>query len=81
MTETGSAAAGYEAVHTAISNEIVNGEEALRVVKAEKINEYDENTYAKGRNLTFHNGTIEVDMLSRLLPDAPDFARGFIGIA
>ena len=24
---------------------------------------------------------IEVEMLSRLLPDAPDFARGFIGIA
>lgn len=32
-------------------------------------------------HMDFHNGIIEVKMLSRLLPDAPDFARGFIGIA
>ena len=74
-------AADYEAIHTAISNVVINDEEVLRVVKAEKIHEYDENTYAKAQNVMFHNGTIEVDMLSRLLPDAPDFARGFIGIA
>lgn len=35
---------------------------------------------AKVKDLQFHNGTIEVKLLSRLLPDAPDFARGFIGI-
>ena len=49
--------------------------------KAEKLLEFDENTYAKLTDTSFHNGVIEVDMLSRLLPDAPDFARGFIGIA
>ena len=81
MNKISNHADDYEPVHTAISNVILDNEEVLRVVKAEKINEYDENTYAKVRNLTFHNGTIEVDMLSRLLPDAPDFARGFIGIA
>jgi len=27
------------------------------------------------------DGTIEVDLLSRLLPDAPDYARGFVGLA
>jgi hypothetical protein len=27
------------------------------------------------------DGTIEVDVLARLLPDAPDYARGFIGLA
>lgn len=26
-------------------------------------------------------GAIEVDLMARLLPDAPDYARGFIGIA
>jgi len=31
--------------------------------------------------MNFKNGTIEVKVLSRLLKDAPDFARGFIGIA
>ncbi|WP_430603030.1 hypothetical protein IGJ02_000360 [Enterococcus sp. DIV0724b] len=70
-----------EAVHTAVEQTILNGEPVLRVVKKDKIMEFDENTYAKLNNLTFHNGTIEVKMLSRLLPDAPDFARGFIGIA
>ena len=34
--------------------------------------EFDENTYAKLKDFSFHNGTIEVKMLSRLLPDAPD---------
>lgn len=66
-----------KAVHTDISCE----DNIIRVVKSEKINEYDENTYARVCDLHFHDGVIEVDMLSRLLPDAPDFARGFIGIA
>lgn len=70
-----------KAVHTTISNVEFEGEKVLRVVKSEKIMEFDENTYAKLIDSTFHNGIIEVKMLSRLLPDAPDFARGFIGIA
>ena len=69
------------AVHTAVSKTELDGEPVLRVVKAEKLMEFDENTYAKLSGPSFHNGVIEVDMLSRLLPDAPDFARGFIGIA
>lgn len=40
----------------------------------------DENTYAKVTGLTFHNGMIEVDVNGGLLNDAPDYARGFIGI-
>ena len=52
----------------------------VRVVKNEKIEKWDENTYAKVNGVSFHNGVIEVKMLSRLLPDAPDYARGFIGI-
>ena len=70
-----------KAVNTAIENVELDGEKVLRVVKAEKIMEFDENTYAKFNDISFHNGTIEVKMLSRLLPNAPDFARGFIGIA
>ena len=71
----------FKAVNTAIENVKLDGQKVLRVVKANKIMEFDENTYAKLNNFKFHNGTIEVKMLSRLLPDAPDFARGFIGIA
>lgn len=71
----------FRAVHTAISTTELAGETVLRAVKAEKLMEFDENTYAKLIGTSFHNGVIEVDMLSRLLPDAPEFARGFIGIA
>lgn len=70
-----------KAVHTDVSRMTLHGESVIRVVKKEKLMEFDENTYAKLADSTFHNGIIEVKMLSRLLPDAPDFARGFIGIA
>lgn len=70
-----------EAVHTDVVQTTLNGESVLRVVKKDKLMEFDENTYAKLVGSSFHNGTIEVKMLSRLLPDAPDFARGFIGLA
>ena len=71
----------FIAVNTTIEPMKIDTEDAIRVVKSGKLYEYDENTYAKLKDADFHNGTIEVDMLSRLLPDAPDFARGFIGIA
>lgn len=68
-------------VNTDIQNLLFNDELVLRVSKANKIMEFDENTYAKLCDMSFHNGTIEVKMLSRLLSNAPDFARGFIDIA
>lgn len=70
----------FTAVHTFIQDLTLDGRQVIRIVKQDKINQYDENTYVKLNDLLFHNGTIEVKMLSRLLPDAPDFARGFIGI-
>lgn len=72
--------ANFTPVHTAVEQKMEEGRPVLRVVKQDKIHCYDENTYAKVKDLSFHNGVIEVKMKSRLLPDAPDFARGFIGI-
>ena len=72
----------FEAVNVIAENRMINSENTLRVVKGpERLMRFDENTYARLKDLTFRNGIIEVRMLSRLLPDAPDFARGFIGIA
>ncbi len=31
--------------------------------------------------IDFHDGTIDVDLLSELEPDAPGYARGFVGLA
>ncbi len=70
----------FDAVHTAVENRELDKIPVVRVVKNEKIEKWDENTYAKVNGVSFHNGVIEVKMLSRLLPDAPDYARGFIGI-
>lgn len=72
----------YKAVNVTVEETVLDGEPALRVVKGEeKRMRFDENTYARLVGSDFHDGVIEVKLLSRLLPDAPDFARGFIGIA
>ena len=71
----------FRPVHVEIEDCETEGVPALRVVKGqEKLMRFDENTYARLRGVTFGSGIIRVQMLSRLLPDAPDFARGFIGI-
>ena len=70
----------FEPVHTDLQETVIDGVKALRVVKKDKIMQFDENTLVRLKDCDFHNGTIKVKMLSRLLPDAPDFARGFIGI-
>ncbi len=69
------------ALHTSAEQMTIDGETVLRVVKTEKLHEYDTNSYVKVEGTDFRNGAIEVDVCSRLLPDAPDLSRGFIGIA
>ncbi len=41
----------------------------------------DRDTFAFVKDLDFHDGTIEVDVASTILPTAPPAARGFIGVA
>lgn len=75
-------------VHASI--EKFNGKSVLKVERnlaslpfdIQRVSEtVDEPTFVRLQGLTFKEGTIEVKVLSRLLPNAPDFARGFIGIA
>lgn len=70
----------FTAVHTRIKNVLLDGQPVLRVIKKDKLDTPDENTYAALKDVPFHNGTITVRLRSRLLPDAPDYARGFVGI-
>lgn len=51
----------------------------VRIRKIDKT-QPDENTYLRLNDVSFHNGVIDVDVCAQLLPDAPDYARGFIGI-
>lgn len=70
-----------QAVNVSMAVEKVKGRKAIKVIKSPAITGFDEPTFVKIKGLDFKNGTIEVKVLSRLLPDAPDLARGFIGIA
>ena len=71
----------FIAVNSDIKNIVVEDELVLNVIKNPDILEIDEPTYAKLKDFEFQNGTIEVDVYSKLLKDAPDYARGFIGLA
>ncbi|CVK16954.1 hypothetical protein Ga0061079_11328 [Apibacter mensalis] len=70
-----------KAVNTFMTLEKMDGEKVVRFVKNPIVKKFDEPTFVRIDHLNFTNGIIEVKVLSRILADAPDFARGFIGIA
>ena len=71
----------FEAVHVSTSQETLLGKSVVKIVKDSAVKEVDELTFAKMKSSAFGNGSIEVTVLSKLLPNAPAFSRGFIGIA
>jgi hypothetical protein len=81
MLGNGTEIANFRPVNTFINTDEIEGKETIRVTKDPKVTAVDEATFAKLINSDFKNGIIEVKVLSKLLEDAPDFARGFIGIA
>jgi len=70
-----------EAVNVFMSIEKLMDKEVVKVIKDSSVKEADEPTFVKIKGINFKNGKIEVKVLSRLLTNAPDFARGFIGVA
>lgn len=80
----------FEISHLKASVVPLNGQDVLRLERdleslpfdPERMGEtVDEPTFVKLMGLNLENGAVEVKMLSRLLPGAPPFARGFIGMA
>lgn len=80
----------FEIYHVKASVVKLDGEEVLRIERdleslpfdPERMGAtVDEPTFLKLRNVNLENGIVEVKVLSRLLPNAPPFARGFIGLA
>jgi hypothetical protein len=60
----------------------IDGKKAVRLSRDTATKGSDLPTFVRLTNTdSFSNGTIEVMLLSRLLPNAGDFARGFIGLA
>jgi hypothetical protein len=64
-----------------MSSEKLAGETVLKVVVDTSIKLTNQPTFVKIKGSDFKNGTIEVKLLSRLMTNAPGFARGFIGLA
>ena len=64
-----------------MSIEKLMGKDVVKVVKNVAVTQTDAPTFTKLKGVAFKNGTIEVKVLSRLVPNAPEWARGFIGIA
>ena len=71
----------FETVKVYMSIEKLMGSDVVKAIKDSSVKLNDEPTFVKVKGVNFKNGTIEVKVLSRLLKDAPEFARGFIGVA
>lgn len=82
MIESNLTAIGHKFVSNDvfISAEKLDNQEVLKVIKDPVVDKEDEPTFAKLIDCEFHNGTIEVDAYSELLSNAPEYARGFIGV-
>lgn len=73
---------GLQPVLVNVSVTTIDGKKAVRVSRDTAFKGADMPTYVRLNNTDdFSNGTIEVMLLSRLLPNADAFARGFIGLA
>jgi len=70
-----------ESVKVYMSIEKLMDKEVVKVIKDSSVKLNDESTFVKIKGTDLKNGTIEVKVLSRLLKNAPDYARGFIGVA
>jgi hypothetical protein len=73
--------ANMKPVNVSMLAEKLTGIDVVKVIKDTSIKKVDQPTFVKVGPVNFKDGTIEVSVLSRLLPGAPQFARGFIGIA
>ena len=76
---------GVKATKTELENEnVLRLERDMESIPFDKNNIFgtvDEPTFVKIKDLNLKNGIVEVKVLSRLLENAPPFARGFIGVA
>ena len=84
---TGQAMTGFKLSGVTLEQVMYKGREAYKVTMPSSSYQDPARDTLSDRDLMawkaidFANGTIEVDVASTLAPDAPAFARGFIGIA
>lgn len=68
--------------HVAVNDTELNGENVTRVIKNDRLYDFDINSFARIKNISFHNGTIDLDVRSGHLPDYDKrYAGAYIGLA
>ena len=67
-------------INVEVRDAVLENENVIYVAKPHENQIPDDNTYALIHEEVFHNGIIDVDVRSRLLPTADEMNRGFIGI-
>jgi len=72
---------GLEAINVSTSIEKFMGKDVVKVIKSPDVIAVDEPTFAKIKGVELRNGTIEINVFSKLLLNAPELSRGFIGLA
>ena len=70
-----------EPVKVSMSVETWKGKRVVKVSKDSTVKTFDEPTFVKLKGVELKDGVIEVNVYSTLRKDAPEFARGFIGVA
>jgi hypothetical protein len=68
-------------VNVSMSVETLKSRSVVKVTKDSTVKEVDEPTFVRLKGVEFKDGTIEVMVLSKLQANAPELARGFIGVA
>jgi len=75
-------AENFKPFYTSCGDVNIDGENAVRVVKTDRIYDFDINSFARLNHVKFHNGTIKVKVMSRLLPDCDERYKGaYVGLA
>lgn len=70
-----------ETVNVSMSIEKLGDKEVVKVTMDTAIKKGNQPTFVRLKGIEFQNGTIELKVLSRLIPNVGAFARGFIGVA
>jgi hypothetical protein len=79
---------GWRTSKVSLKHEVYLGNSSIRMVEVDEaastireMKAHDDVRSMAWLPVDFHDGTIEVDVASDIAPDAPDYARGFVGVA
>jgi hypothetical protein len=71
----------FDVFNVTLMKEPFKGKDSVTVVQTEQRDSDEQYSFARLKDLDFHNGTIEIALAGQPRKDAPEGARGFVGIA